>query len=121
MPAVTTSDEFLRVLRQSSLVEELALTTSLEQLKNGTPPAEPRELATHLCKQGILTTFQAKQLLSGKSRGFAIGKYRVLEPLGAGGMGQVFLCEHRQMRRLVAVKVLSAQQLSERSAVERFC
>ena len=33
--------------------------------------------------------------------------YLVVEPLGTGGMGQVFLAEHAQMRRLVALKVLS--------------
>ena len=34
------------------------------------------------------------------------GKYKVLERLGSGGMGSVYLCEHKLMRRRVAVKVL---------------
>ena len=56
---------------------------------------------------GLLTEFQARQILGGKHPDFFIaGKYRILELLGRGGMGSVFLCEHLRMRRLVAVKVL---------------
>src|SRR5262249_28059949 len=33
-------------------------------------------------------------------------KYKVLEFIGAGGMGKVYLCEHLILQRLVALKVL---------------
>jgi hypothetical protein len=47
-------------------------------------------------------------------------RYEVLRPLGAGGMGQVFLARHRLMDRLVAVKVLRPCLLANSAAVERF-
>ena len=73
-----------------------------------------------LVRDGMLTHFQAEQLLQGKCKRFTIGKYKVLEKLGAGGMGQVFLCEHKLMRRRVAVKVLPTAKAEDPSSLERF-
>ena len=46
-------------------------------------------------------------------------KYEILEPLGSGGMGQVFRARHRQLKRLVAIKLLS-HDLADSEAVARF-
>jgi serine/threonine protein kinase len=73
-----------------------------------------------MIRDGVLTHFQAEQLLQGKWRRFTIGKYKVLERLGSGGMGSVYLCEHKLMRRRVAVKVLPAAKAAEPSSLERF-
>ncbi|MCS7017446.1 MAG: serine/threonine protein kinase, partial [Gemmatales bacterium] len=51
---------------------------------------------------------------------FTIGKYKVLEKLGSGGMGQVFLCEHLLMRRRVAIKVLPTSKAQDPAGLERF-
>ena len=46
--------------------------------------------------------------------------YRLLEPLGSGGMGQVFKAVHTRLDRLVAVKLLPARRLGDDQAVARF-
>jgi hypothetical protein len=47
-------------------------------------------------------------------------RYRVLRLLGQGGMGAVFLAEHRVLRRLVALKVIKQVYTADPAAVERF-
>ncbi len=47
-------------------------------------------------------------------------RYRILRWLGSGGMGTVFLAEHRLMRMMVALKVVKRELVGRRSLVERF-
>src|SRR5262249_15976845 len=84
------------------------------------PVPPPAELARHMVEQGLLTNFQSDQLLQGKWRGFTIGKYKVLERLGSGGMGSVYLCEHLHMGHKVAVKVLPLATARDRAALGPF-
>jgi len=105
---VETLGDFCALVLRSELVSRSALDAYLTRLKaKNVFPTEVPELAAATVRDGLLTEFQAKLISQGKWRNFFLGgKYRVLEPLGAGGMGTVFLCEHRHMRRRVAVKVL---------------
>jgi serine/threonine protein kinase len=77
-------------------------------------------LAEDFIQAALLTRFQAEQLLKGKFRGFMIGRYRVLDRIGAGGMGQVFLCEHPHLRRRAAVKVLPTERAKDPALLGRF-
>src|SRR5205085_1802871 len=54
-----------------------------------------------------LTKYQADRIRAGTTYGLVLGNYRVLDRLGAGGMAVVFKAEHVEMRRIVAIKVLS--------------
>src|SRR5438477_2208906 len=120
MPAPATLDEFLLLVQRSGLVEADRLDAFLRQLDaTRALPADPAQLADRSVHAGLLTFFQVEQLLQGKWRGFSIGKYKVLERVGFGGMGQVYLCEHERMRRKVAVKVLPTTD-QEPGALERF-
>jgi serine/threonine protein kinase len=121
MPATASCDEFLSYVRQSKLADEKRLTAVLDALRTaGTFPADSKMLATHLVQKGVLTVFQCSQLLNGRFRNFVIGgKYKILEPIGAGGMGKVYLCEQSNLKRLVAVKMLTTTNDAP-GAVERF-
>jgi serine/threonine protein kinase len=118
MSAPATSADFLDILRRSHLVEAQKLHAFLQPPPG--PDAAPAELADRLVQAGLLTRFQVSQLLQGKWKGFSIGKYRVLERIGFGGMGQVYLAEHKVMRRKVAIKVLPLSQARNVNARERF-
>lgn len=121
MPAPTTVDEFVDLVRKSAVLDEPRLSAYVDKIRSD--PASPKELsgiAGLFVRDGLLTYFQAEQFLQGRWKRFTIGKYKVLEKLGSGGMGQVFLCEHKLMRRRVAVKVLPTQKAADPSSLDRF-
>src|SRR5688572_15045727 len=49
-----------------------------------------------------------------------VGEYRVVDVLGAGGMGEVYRAMHSKIGRVAAVKVLTAQAAHGSGFVERF-
>jgi eukaryotic-like serine/threonine-protein kinase len=77
-----------------------------------------------LCQEcvyrGWLTTFQAKRLLQGRGRELLVGSYVLLEPLGEGGMGQVFLCRNSRLGNFAALKLIHKRRAGEPASVERF-
>jgi serine/threonine protein kinase len=119
MPAPPSIDRqtFLTYLRQSGLVENQDVDNLAKQYAN---ISRTRTLARKLVEDGILTRFQAERLLMGRTAGFQLGQYRILEQIGRGGMGRVYRAEHRTMRRQVAIKVLAPELLSTDRAIELF-
>lgn len=49
------------------------------------------------------------------------GKYQIIQLLGCGGMGSVYLATHNILGRQVAIKILHPQYAKKKSLVTRFC
>jgi serine/threonine protein kinase len=120
MPAPATIQEFLDVVRRSKQVNDERLEQYLQQRPEESLPPKPRKFAVEMIRDGLLTTFQAEQFLQGKYKGFSLGGYRILERLGAGGAGTVYLAEHEVMKRRVAIKVLPTPCAEDPALLERF-
>lgn len=119
MTTLLTSDELIVRLRKSGLIAESDLNLFLAN--------QPEEVVSNsasllekLTEARYLTRYQATRLGIGKYKGFLLGSYVILDKLGEGGMGQVFLAEHTALRRLVAIKVLSVIANDDATAKERF-
>jgi serine/threonine-protein kinase len=65
---------------------------------------------THLINTLRREAFEAKQL----------AQYRLLAPLGAGGMGEVYLAEHRLLKRPCAVKLIRPEWAGNPKQLARF-
>ena len=53
-----------------------------------------------------------------KARQF--GQYRLMERLGAGGMGEVYKAEHMLLKRPCAIKLIKAESEADAAAIARF-
>lgn len=118
MPVPVSSEQFLELTRKSGLVEPARLQTYL--VERPRLPTTASDLAAAFVAAGLITNFQSEQLLLGKWRGFTLGKFKILERIGAGGMGSVYLCEHQKMKHRVAVKVLPIAKAADPAAMGRF-
>jgi serine/threonine protein kinase len=121
MSVPTSVEELIQLIRKSGMIEEQKLSSYLQrrELTHGLP-SDVRVFADELVRDGLVTYFQSEQFLLGKWRGFTIGKFKLLERIGVGGMGQVFLCEHMFMKKRLAMKVLPPAKADQPSALGRF-
>ncbi|MSR54605.1 MAG: serine/threonine protein kinase [Gemmataceae bacterium] len=108
---------FIENVFASGLMDREELASALD----GFPETDrAKVVARHLVETGRLTKFQAEKLLSGRTDGFLLGQYRVLEELGRGGMGRVYKAVHQAMGRFVALKLLAPDLTKTDKARELF-
>ena len=116
-------DTFLDLVRRSGLVEKDQLSRVLADLESqagGKPVADVDLVARRLIDAGLLTPWQCEKLAEGRHKGFFLGKYKLLDHLGTGGMSSVYLAEHVLMQRRVAIKVLPKNRVEDSSYLARF-
>jgi response regulator RpfG family c-di-GMP phosphodiesterase/serine/threonine protein kinase len=105
--AATPGQCLLEELLQTSLIlPECWEKLGREQREDLAALPEIEPLLARLVELELLNEYQAARVGAGKAFGLILGNYRVLERIGAGGMGVVFKAEHIRLRRQVAVKVV---------------
>lgn len=105
MAVPSSADDFLQVLAKSGLLTREQIASILKDLDRNHDDAKAAARAFVLSE--LLTVFQAKQLLKGRWRGLVINNYKLMYPVGAGGMGYVYAAQEEGSDWLVAVKVLA--------------
>ena len=111
------TERFLERLRASRLLAEDEVARVEQMAANCTSGLT---LAKAVIENKMLTRFQAEMILRGRTDGFRLGQYRILERIGRGGMGRVFKAEHETMKRIVALKVLAPDLVKTERARRMF-
>ena len=120
MGASKSRDDKKLSVSEAIVFSRLMTPDQLAEVGYGPETSEgDEEFLSRLVAGGHLTPWHARQLLLGKTKGFYLGQYKLLLPLGMGGTGQVFKAHDTSHDRFVAIKVLS-QGAKITDAVERF-
>jgi serine/threonine protein kinase len=110
-------DTLFNHLRKSGLLSGQALDEAAARFAD---TVQGEAITRVLIADGLLTAFQAKKLLAGKTKSLHLGPYRILDQLGRGATGTVFKAMHRNMGRVVAIKVLHPRLLEDRAVLNLF-
>ncbi|HJT35607.1 MAG TPA: serine/threonine-protein kinase [Pirellulales bacterium] len=116
-------EAFINLVRRSALVDKDQLDQVLTEMQDKLCPAavdDSQVVSRHLHESGLLTRWQCDKLLTGRHKGFFLGKYKLLDHLGTGGMSAVYLAEHIHMHRRVAIKLLPQNRVHDSSYLARF-
>lgn len=108
---------------QSGLIDAKSLEACWAKIPvdKRTPEAADRRLARKVVEAGYLTLWQAQRLLEGvRPQSLHFDKYDLLDVIGQGGMGRVYLAQDTRLSRRVALKVLSRDRMTNPRAVARF-
>ncbi|MEZ0312077.1 MAG: protein kinase [Myxococcota bacterium] len=82
-----------------------------------TPPPPPFEAST---PPVAVPPPPPREVSRTVKKGDTLGRYTILDRIGAGGMGEVFLAQHTALGRRVAVKVLKDEHAHDPAALRRF-
>ena len=85
-----------------------------------TDDTDPIRVASVLVRKKVLTKYQAMQLLQGRTGGFVLGPYKILDGLRQDRVGMVFLAEDTRSRKRVAVKVLPTDRTNDPTILSAF-
>ncbi len=119
-PAPAVPPDLLPVIRQSGVLTDKQFADVKDKVAGGDYPADPAALADRLVKENVLSDYQAKRFLANKSHGLVVGRYVILDRLGSGSMGRVYKAHHLMMDRLVAIKIIAPEIVSNERIIARF-
>lgn len=114
-----STEHFLKDLERSNLLQTGLVGRIRNRVVESKSPVDAFRAAKGLVDKGLITAWQARQLLAGR-HAFYLGRYRLIDRIGKGGMGVVFKAQHAMMDRTVALKVMSHALLKNPRAVARF-
>ena len=102
---------FVWDLRRSNLIDRGQLDQIVGEFLQKNPRAEPPALAEFLVDKKIITQFQSSRLLQGKTQGFVLGPFTLMDAIGSGSMGTVYKAQSKTDQNWYAVKVLPRRSM----------
>jgi DNA-binding NtrC family response regulator len=118
-------DHFVRKhARQMSRIVDRVSPESMARLQRYTWPGNIRELRTVIERAIVLSKGSVLEIDDEfLDERVAVGSYRLMEPIGSGGMGEVWRAQHRLLARPAAVKLIrqsGSQGATRELLVRRF-
>ncbi len=113
-----TPEQLIRALRESGQfsAEKLAVLDTLSEAVL----RDPVQLADFLYKAKLLTAYQTRKVRLNRLSEILFGQYLVLDKIGEGGMGKVFKAIQSKTGRIVALKVVRAHLMANKTVVGRY-
>lgn len=111
---------FLSAVRKSGLLTPDDLIGVLTDERISPATASPIQVASLLVRRRLLTKFQAMQLLNGRTQGFVLGPYKILDGIRQDRVGMVFKAEHSETHQLCSIKVLPTDRVSDPTILKAF-
>ena len=109
--------KFVDALRESQLVSKDSLRAMVARLRGSN--ASSQRIVDELVAESLLTPYQAAELAAGRGRALTLRHYVILDRLGSGAMGDVYLARNSTDGRKYAVKVLSPELRGDATARAR--
>ncbi len=112
--AETKTEFFALATRLKMISAELAQAASIESTESGTPPAQ------FVTEQGLLDAPDVDIIESLLHPSDVVPGYELMDLLGRGGMGVVYRARQKNLDRMVAMKTVLLNRMSDPCDVARF-
>lgn len=118
---VATVPEYCAAISRSQLVSEAELRGVREKwlAAPNSSDADVDGFRAFLVREKVLTEYQAAVIRRGRSGGFVIGEYVILDRVGSGQTAGVYKAIHKS-GQLVALKVLAGSKAKDQHTLNRF-
>lgn len=114
---LASADDLIHALWQYELLTKPQLDRINAALAGRQDTA--KRLAKYLIQKQWLTLYQTRMIFQGQVADLVVGPYRILDQLGKGGVGSVFIARDSRNQMIVALKVIHPELLSNKEAFGR--
>jgi len=112
-----SSHQLASALRDCGLYPNDAVLAAEAVLAAG---GDDAALAEHLFALGVVTSYQQRKIRVGRIHEILFGSFLILDKIGEGGMGKVYRAYQLRVRRMVALKVVRPQLMSNKTVLHRY-